>query len=146
VDEGLAEPLIHRRTAGAAVIVRRCPGIAAPVTSAVFGDWRGCCSCSCSRGGAPWGGAGRCAARRARHAQRSAGGGPKTAAPAAPFSVLAVYCCRLLLINTCALRLRVWTRSYAAGGHSNIAQIMRGGSPDNVAAATLRIILPRYVW
>src|SRR5712691_11210050 len=60
-----------------------------------------------SRRGAPLGAAGRCAARRARHAQLKGGRGTKTAAPAAPFSVRVVYCCRLRSIDTCECRSRV---------------------------------------
>src|SRR5438105_11946291 len=64
------------------------PGIAAPVTSAVFGDWRGCCSCSRGKE-PPWGRRG--GVPRGEHGTHSEGwAGDKDCGAAAPFSVLSL--------------------------------------------------------
>jgi len=82
----------------------------------------------------------------ARHAQQRVGGGQKAAAAAAPFSVrdsTAVGC--LLSTGECCDQVLEHTRTLPCG-HLNIAQIMRGASPDTSAGADVRIIFLRYVW
>jgi len=70
----------------------------------------------CSRREPPWGQRG--GVPRGEHGTHSEGrAGDNDCGAAAPFSVLAVYCCRLLSINMCEFRSRVWTHSHAAGGH-----------------------------
>jgi len=84
--------------------------------------------------GEPLGAAGRCAARRARHAQRRVGGGQRLRRS----RTFQRACGLLLSVALDQLARSVipcWIRSHAAGGHLNIAQIMRGGSPNTRPAA-----------